>query len=117
MQPRNAGTRLSMGNDRDFAEKRFTRPGDYRTAVVYTLVVIALAGVAFAFYATGPRDSVFRAALVPAFLFAGGVGALIRAYREWKIERGWTAWQGAGWLLLLSMLVTLSVPGSAAFAS
>ena len=48
--------------------------------------------------------------------FLGGVGALIRGYREWKAQRGWTAWQGAGWFLLLLMLVALALPGSAAFA-
>ena len=105
-----------MTNDRDFVEKRFNRPAEYRSAVVYALIVVALAAIAFAVYAFGPRDSVFSAALVPAFLFAGGVGALIRTYREWKAGGGWTAWQGAGWFLLLLMLLTLAVPGSAAFA-
>jgi peptidoglycan/LPS O-acetylase OafA/YrhL len=116
MQPMNCGTLDAMANDRDFAEKRFNRPGEYRAAVVYALAVVAVAGIAFALYATGPRDSIFSAALVPVFLFAGGVGALVIAYRKWKAEAGWTAWQGAGWFLLLLMLVTLSVPGSAAFA-
>ncbi|MBX7431813.1 hypothetical protein JDV09_06775 [Mycobacterium sp. Y57] len=102
-----------MTDDRTYAEKRFSRPPDLRAALLYTLTVVALAAVAFAFYAFGPRDSVYAAALVPTFLLVGGVGAFIRTYREWKAERGWVAWQGAGWFLLLLMLVTLSVPGSA----
>jgi peptidoglycan/LPS O-acetylase OafA/YrhL len=105
-----------MSNDRDFAEKRFDQPGTYRSAVLYTLAVVALAAVAFAFFAFGARDSVFSAALVPFFLFAGGVGALIRTYREWKRGSGWAAWQGAGWFLLLLMLVALAVPGTAYMA-
>jgi hypothetical protein len=53
---------------------------------------------------------------VPIFLFVGGVGAFVKTYREWKAERGWAAWQGAGWFLMLLMLVTLAVPGMAMMA-
>jgi hypothetical protein len=105
-----------MSNDRDFAEKRFNQPGTYRSAVLYTIAVVVVAAIAFAFFAFGARDSVFSAALVPFFLFAGGVGALVHTYGEWKRGRGWTAWQGAGWFLLLLMLVTLAVPGMAYMA-
>ncbi|WP_420872520.1 hypothetical protein [Mycolicibacterium parafortuitum] len=111
-----AGNPAMVTNDRNFVEKRFNRPGEYRAAATYALIVVAVAGLAFAVYAFGPRDSVFSASLVPGFLFLGGVGALIRAYREWKAQRGWTAWQGAGWFLLLLMLMALALPGSAAFA-
>ncbi|CAN3126607.1 hypothetical protein ACNUDN_01825 [Mycobacterium sp. smrl_JER01] len=105
-----------MTNDRDFAEKRLDHPGSHRAAVTYALTVVAVAAVAFAFFAFGARDSVFAAALVPASLFLGGVGALIRAYRGWKASSGWTSWQGAAWFLLLLMLVTLAVPGTAIMA-
>lgn len=106
-----------MSNDRDFVEKRFNRPGEYRAAVTYALVVVVLAAIAFAVYAFGDRSSVFSASLVPVFLFAGGVGALLRTYRQWKAGNGWTAWQGAAWFLLLLMLLTLAVPAAAAFSS
>jgi hypothetical protein len=105
-----------MSNDRDFVEKRFNQPGTYRSAVLYTVAVVAVAAAAFAFFAFVARDSVFSAALVPFFLFAGGVGALVHTYREWKGGSGWTAWQGAGWFLLLLMLVALAVPGMAYMA-
>ena len=105
-----------MTNDRDFAEKRFNSPGTFRAAATYTLVVVAVAGVAFAVYAFAARDSVFAAALVPAFLFVGGVGAFVKTYGEWKAERGWPAWQGAGWFLMLLMLVALAIPGAAFLA-
>ena len=100
MQPRNAGTPSAMSSDRDFAEKRFNKPGEYRAAVIYALAVVAVAAIAFAVYAFGSRDSVFSAALVPVLLFFGGVGAMTLAYRAWKTKSGWTAWQGAGWFLL-----------------
>lgn len=99
-----------MTND---AEKRFDRPGSFRAAATYTLVVIAVAGVAFAFYAFGDRSSVFSAVLVPVLLFLGGIGAFVKTYREWKTGGGWVPWQGAGWLLLIMMLFTLAIPGSA----
>lgn len=104
-----------MGNDSmtNYVEKRFNRPGSFRAAAIYTLVVVALAGAAFAFYAFGDRASVFSAILVPVFLFLGGVGALVQTYREWRVNGGWVAWQGAGWLLLLMMLFALAIPGSA----
>jgi len=105
-----------MSNDRDYAEKRFDRPGTMRAAVTYTVVVVALTAAALAFYAFGARDSVYAASLVPTFLLVGGIGAFVRTYREWKAERGWAAWQGAGWFLMLLMLVALAVPGSAIMA-
>ncbi len=102
-----------MTNDRDYAEKRFNQPGSFRAAALYTLAVVALAGIAFALYAFGARSSVYAATLVPVFLFVGGVGAFFKTYREWKADRGWAAWQGAGWFLLLLFLVALAIPGSA----
>jgi hypothetical protein len=99
-----------MTND---AEKRFDRPGAFRAAASYVGVIVALAAVAFAIYAfTGPA-SVVAASAVPVILFAGGVGAFVKTYREWKIEGGWVAWQGAGWFLLIAMLVCLAIPGAA----
>lgn len=106
-----------MNSDRDFVEKRFSQPGAARAAATYTFAVVTVAGVAFAFYAFAARDSVFSATLVPAFLFIGGVGAFVRTYREWKADRGWVAWQGSGWFLMLLMLVALAIPGAAVMAS
>ncbi len=102
-----------MNSDRDFAEKKLDKPGAWRAAAWYGSVVVGLAGLAFVFYAFGARDSVYAASLVPLFLFLGGVGALVRAYRVWKAGGGWVAWQGVAWFLLLLMLITLAVPGSA----
>lgn len=102
-----------MTNDRDFTEKRFDKPGAFRAAAIYALAVVVLAGLAFALYAFGARDSVYAAALVPVFLFLGGVGALVQAYRVWRAGGGWFPWQGAGWFLLLMMLATLALPGGA----
>ncbi|WP_343573774.1 hypothetical protein [Mycobacterium sp.] len=45
----------------------------------------------------------------PLILFAAGVWAFIRTYRVWRNEGTWWAWQGAGWLLMTLMVVTLTV--------
>ena len=113
MHPEIQGTRPTMSNDRDFAEKRLDKPGAFRAAALYGVAVVAVAGLAFAFYAFGARDSVYAASLVPLFLFLGGAGALVRAYRVWKAGGGWVAWQGIAWFLLLLMLVALAIPGAA----
>ena len=105
-----------MSSDRDFAEKRLDQPGSFRPAALYTLVVIAVAGVALAFHAFGARDSVYAASLVPVFLFLGGLGAFIQTYRVWKAGGGWAAWQGSGWFLMLVMLISLAIPGAAMMA-
>ena len=79
--------------------------------------VVAVAGVAFAIYASTWRESVVVASMVPAILFAGGIGAFVKTYRVWKDEGAWPAWQGAGWFLLTLMLVCLSIPGAAIYAT
>jgi hypothetical protein len=99
-----------MTND---VEKRWDRPGTFRAAAVYVGAVVAFAGIVFAVYGLTARDSVVVASLVPATLLAGGVGAFVKTYREWKAQGAWPAWQGAGWFLLTLMLVCLSVPGAA----
>ena len=99
-----------MTND---VEKRWDRPGTFRAAAIYIGVVVAIAGMVFAVYAFTAPDSVVVASLVPAILFAGGVGAFLKTYREWKVRGAWVAWQGAGWFLLVLMLVCLSIPGAA----
>jgi hypothetical protein len=103
-----------MTND---AEKRFDRPESFRAAARYVGAVVVVAGLVFAVYALTARESVIAASLVPAILFAGGVGAFVRTYREWKADGAWVAWQGAGWFLLVLMLVCLSIPGAAIMAA
>lgn len=105
---------LPMTHD---VEKRFDRPGTFHEAAMYVGAVVAVAGVMFAIYATTWRESVIVASLVPAILFAGGVGAFVKTYRVWQEEGAWPAWQGAGWFLLTLMLVCLSIPGAAIHAS
>jgi len=97
-------------------EKRFDRPATFHEAAKYVGAVVVVAGLVFAAWALTARDSVVAASLVPAILFAGGIGAFVKTYRVWKDEGAWPAWQGAGWFLLTLMLVCLAIPGAAIHA-
>jgi hypothetical protein len=45
----------------------------------------------------------------PLILFAAGVWAFVRTYRVWRSDGTWWAWQGAGWLLMVLTLVTVTM--------
>src|SRR5262249_1417321 len=50
----------------------------------------------------------------PLILFVGGLGAFVRTYQVWRASGGWWIWQGAGWFLLVMMLVVLMMTVPAA---
>ena len=111
-----AWVEVTMTNDesdigsKNDVEKRWRDPQTFSAAASYVLIVIALAGTAFA--ATVAWRSLPAAIMVPGILFMGGVGALIQTYRVWRAEGVWVIWQGAGWLLLLLCLFFLGLPMS-----
>lgn len=45
----------------------------------------------------------------PVILLAAGCRAFVRTYRIWRDYGTWWAWQGAGWFLLMLMLLTLTM--------
>jgi hypothetical protein len=45
----------------------------------------------------------------PAILLVAGCRAFVRTYRIWRDCGTWWAWQGAGWFLLILMLLTLTM--------
>jgi hypothetical protein len=45
----------------------------------------------------------------PFILLVGGCWAFLRTYRVWRNRGTWWAWQGAGWFLLMLMLLTLTM--------
>jgi hypothetical protein len=45
----------------------------------------------------------------PVILLLAGIWAFVRTYRIWRDRGTWWAWQGAGWLLMVLMVVTLTV--------
>ena len=103
-----------MTND---VEKRWNDPPTFHAAARYVAEVVVAAGVVFALYAFTAKDSVFVASAVPVILFCGGIGAFVKTYAVFKVQGAWPAWQGAGWFLLVLMLVSLSIPGAAIMAT
>lgn len=59
--------------------------------------------------ACGPFQLSILAFGGPLILFAAGVWAFVRTYRVWRAEGTWWAWQGAGWLLMILMFVSLTM--------
>jgi hypothetical protein len=45
----------------------------------------------------------------PLILLVAGVWAFVRTYRVWREHGTWWAWQGAGWLSMTLMFVTLTM--------
>ena len=49
-------------------------------------------------------------AIGPALILAvGGIWAFVRTFQVWRARGGWWIWQGAGWFLMLFMLVVLGM--------
>jgi hypothetical protein len=98
--------------------------GDVRSAVRFGLVV-AVAGVGFLVVAAllvgschgaiadsaacGPPQRLALGLGAPVILLIGGLRAFVRTYQTWKQRHTWWAWQGAGWFLMLLMLLTLTM--------
>jgi hypothetical protein len=51
----------------------------------------------------------FLAIGAPLVLFLGGVWAFVRTIQVWRARGRWWIWQGAGWFMLLLMLVVLQM--------
>jgi len=45
----------------------------------------------------------------PLILLTAGCWAFVQTYRVWRAQGSWWAWQGAGWFLLTTMLLTLTM--------
>lgn len=98
--------------------------GDVRSAVRFGLFT-AVAGVTFLVVAAllvgschgavadsaacGPPQRLALALGAPIILLIGGLHAFARTYRAWKQRQTWWAWQGAGWFLMMLMLLTLTM--------
>ncbi len=99
-----------MDGDVNDVEKRWHDRARTRTAMGYVALVVMVALAVFAVYATGERGNFVWAIAPSAVLFAGGVGAFVKTYLDWRAHRAWPIWQGAGWALLTLTLLSLAVP-------
>ena len=97
------------------------RPGTFHEAARYVGAVIAGGGCRIRRFRLDQRGTRWWwRRIVPAILLPVGsaaFGALVKAYRVWRDRAAWPIWQGAGWFLLTLMLVCLSIPGAAMFAT
>jgi hypothetical protein len=94
-------------------------------AAIRFTVLAAVSGVAFVIVAAlwastckgatvdtaacGAPQLTILAIGAPLILLAAGCWAFLRTYRIWRDRGSWWAWQGAGWFLLMLMVVTLTM--------
>ncbi|MDQ1731442.1 MAG: hypothetical protein QOK10_1601 [Pseudonocardiales bacterium] len=83
--------------------------------MVYVVAVVALAVGTFVVYALGDRNELGWALATPGLLFVGALAAFVKTYRDWRANRTWPIWQGAGWFLLTLSLLALGVPAMGMF--
>jgi hypothetical protein len=105
---------------------RLGREGSEVHAAIRFAVLAAVAGLAFVVVAAvwastctgamaidtvacGAPQRTILAFGAPVILLAAGCRAFVRTYRIWRDYGTWWAWQGAGWFLLMLMLVTLTM--------
>jgi hypothetical protein len=94
----------------DDVEKNWHDPRALRSAIVYVVVVIVLAVGAFTAYALGDRHDLGWAFATPGVLLVGSLAAFGKTYRDWRGGRTWPIWQGAGWFLLVTTLLSFGIP-------
>ena len=59
--------------------------------------------------ACGTPQRTLLAIGAPVILLLGGIRAFVRTYRAWRHRGTWWPWQGAGWFLMISMLLVLTM--------
>ncbi|ALR11789.1 hypothetical protein BST43_13565 [Mycobacteroides saopaulense] len=59
----------------------------------------------------GKRGTPLISMAAPGILLIGGIVAFAQTYRVWRRRESWWIWQGAGWFLLLLMVVMLVLAG------
>lgn len=112
-QHRSAGDRLGRVDNDALAAIRFAMLT--AAAGVGYLVVAALWGstckgaMSVDTAACGAPQLTILAFGAPVMLLAAGIWAFVRTYLVWRNDGTWWAWQGAGWLLMTLMVVTLTL--------
>jgi hypothetical protein len=59
--------------------------------------------------ACGTPQRTLLAIAAPIILLLGGIRAFVRTYQVWRQRGIWWPWQGAGWFLMISMLLVLTM--------
>ncbi len=106
---------MSSGAGGPEAKRTFARAARFTAADVATaLVVLGLAlwwvdgcSSGQGLERCGVLQRNFLAIGAPLVLFLGGGWAFVRTIQVWRARGRWWIWQGAGWFMLLLMLVVL----------
>jgi peptidoglycan/LPS O-acetylase OafA/YrhL len=98
---------------RNDVEKRWHDPRALRAAVAYVCLVVVVAAVIFTGQVTFARGQLAWSFATPATLFLGALGAFVKTYRDWRAQRTWPIWHGAGWALLALTLLAFAIPSAA----
>ena len=115
---------MSSGADGAQAKRTFAAAARFTAVVVAAaLVVLGLAllwvngcksGGGDALANCGPLQRNLLAIGSPLILLFGGVWAFVRTIQLWRARGRWWIWQGAGWFMLVLMLVMLMMTAPAA---
>jgi hypothetical protein len=109
---------MSSGSQSDEAKHTFAAA--VRLTVVDVVVALVVLGLGLlwvngcksgggpdALHACGALRRNFLAIGSPVVLFLGGLAAFVRTLQAWRANMRWWIWQGAGWFMLMLMLVVL----------
>lgn len=106
---RGRGDRLGQMDDEVRSAIRFAGVATL-IGVAFLIVGAVLVGGCDDAATTGSCGTPVRAIFglgAPAILVVSGLYAFYRTYRVWRVEGTWWGWQGAGWFLMMVMLVAL----------
>lgn len=117
---------MSSGSRSEQAKKTFAAAARFAGLVVVAALLVLALGLALVSGCKSDGDEALAhcgsyqrnlLALGPSLLLLlGGIGAFVRTYRVWRMGGRWWIWQGAGWFLLVLMLVMLMMLAPAALS-
>src|ERR1700759_2136235 len=112
-QERSGGDRLGQEDHEVHAAVRFAVvaavAGEAFVVVAAVWASTCTGAMAIDTAACGAPQLTILAFGAPLILLAAGCWAFLRTYRIWRDCGTWWAWQGAGWFLLMLMVVTLTM--------
>lgn len=114
-EPRGHGDRLGQDDDEVRAAVRFALLAGAGGIAFLILAALWAGGCHGDDVATAACSSPQRTVLAlgaPVILLLGGLWAFVRTYQVWRDCGTWWGWHGAGWFLLVLMMLamTLGVP-------
>jgi hypothetical protein len=111
---------MSSGSHSEQAKRTFAAAVRFSGVIVAVAMLVLVLGLA---WVSGCKSGTGEEALAqcgavrrnllgigsPLILLLGGLGAFVHTYQAWRARGRWWIWQGAGWFLLVLMLVVLTM--------